>query len=94
MSDIDEVLRRLGAAEPDKVDARIDADVMSRIALLSPARRNDGLLQWGGVTAMSALAVGALSGSVLAAPSGLSSTSAPFSAGLALAPSTLLASAR
>lgn len=94
MRDIDELLQRLGGGEFGTGGTRIDAEVMSRIALLSPARRDDGLWQWVGVTAMSALAVGTLSGSVLASPRVSPPTAAPFSVGLALAPSTLLASAR
>lgn len=94
MRDIDTLLRLLAGTEPGPHGARIDDSVMSRIALLPPAGRNDGVLRWGGVTAMTALAVGTISGSVLAAPRVVSSTPSPFSVGMAFAPSTLLASAR
>ena len=93
MRDIDILLRRLGNTEPGANGVQVDAEVMSRIALLSPANRSDGLLRWGGMTAMAGLVVGTMSGSVFAAPRVVSSTAAPFSVGVALAPSTLLASA-
>jgi hypothetical protein len=93
MSDIDRFLQRLSSAELDPRVMDIDGTVMSRIALLPLAKPSGGILRWGGVTAVAALVVGAMTGSGLAAAKPPLRPSSPFYVGVALAPSTLLASA-
>lgn len=93
MSDIDQMLQRLGSAEPDLRVMNLDGTVMSRIALLPPAEQSGGILRWGSMTAVVALIVGTMTGSILTVPASPARPSSPFFVGVALAPSTLLASA-
>ena len=93
MSDIDRILRRLGSAEPDRRVMDLDGAVMSRISLLSPVQQSGGILRWGSVTAVAALVVGAMMGNGLAVAAPPPRPSSPLYVGIALAPSTLLASA-
>jgi hypothetical protein len=93
MSDIYRILQRLGSAELDPRAMDLDAAVMSRIALLPSVEQSGGILRWGSVTAVAALVVGAMMGSGLAVAAPPPRPSSPLYVGIALAPSTLLASA-
>ena len=94
MTNLDISMRRLGAADLDPRLPDAEAMVMRRIATLSPgALREDSNLRLGAVTAFAALLIGAAGGALEAVPAS-AHTARTLTAGLALAPSTLLMSAR
>lgn len=94
MDDIDRRLRQLREAEPDPRLASLGDAVMGRVALLPGSERDGDILRWGGLTAVAALVVGTTIGGLSDTGPSSAGTVMLVSAGLELAPSTLLASAR
>lgn len=95
MPSLDDLMRRLGDAELDPRLAQAEAAVMHRIATASPEAFGDASnLRWGTVTAVAALLVGAAGSNLGTVPIHATHTAPTLTAGLALAPSTLLMSAR
>jgi len=93
MNDIERLLQRLSDAEPDPRLMQFEDAVMGRIALLPDRESGGGTLRWGAVTAVVALFVGTATGSLYGTDPSSAQTLPLVSTGLALAPSTLLASA-
>ncbi len=94
MKDVERLLQRLGDAEPDPRLTQLGTVVMVRIALLPIGADDGGILRWSSFTAVAALIVGTAIGSLSNVGVSSARTVPVVSAGLALAPSTLLASSQ